>query len=707
MKLFFKNKSAQAGFTLVEMAIIAPIVILAIGSFIAVIVSLTGEVLSSRGSNVLAYDVQDALNRIEEDVKLSSGFLEKNSISFSTSNNPQGYGAAGSADDFTSVGGISGTSLILSTIVTDGNPLSTTSKMVYLANEPNSCTSYTEYSKNKPMVGNIIYFVDGEGTLWRRTVMPLGYDNPSIRCGNAPWQQPSCQVGYTNSFCKTNDIRLVEGLGSSGLSISYFSSASSTTADTAAVDPAEATRRTALKSMQTVSVSIDASDTIAGRDISRSGSVRVTRLDTNATALANSVAAMTAPAAPVVSAKVTNGSAATFSWPRVAGASSYVLEYNRNGGSWSSAVTLNSNDRSYAVLANHEDTVNARVRAVNSVGQSAAYGTASAQIPFWSTLSLNDGWTNYGSGYANTEFSRTSSGLVVLKGMIKKPTAATSGEVIATLPPSYRPTAKLLFLIATYDNAAGRMTIDTNGDIILTAGDAGYVSLDSIRFMADNTGFSHLPSYTRTNLTYSNGWANFGEDWATGSYVVDNRGRVVLQGSLDPGTTASGTVISTIPAAQRPSKNQLIPTTSSIFSLLNITSTSGVVSGGGSSGNFSANTFWFPSTTSPALTWNTMTLQNGWVAHSTAYETAQYSKTSSENMVSLNGLIRSGTATDGTLIATLPAGFRPEGRLVFPQTNNGVVNRLEVLANGEIRIVGTGMGNTYQSLSGITFRADQ
>ena len=68
------NRFVSKGFTLVEMMVIAPIVILLIGAFIAAIVGLTGEVMSSRGSNVVAYDLQDALNRIEEDVKLSTSY---------------------------------------------------------------------------------------------------------------------------------------------------------------------------------------------------------------------------------------------------------------------------------------------------------------------------------------------------------------------------------------------------------------------------------------------------------------------------------------------------------------------------------------------------------------------------------------------------------------------------------------------------------
>lgn len=50
-------KSQNRGFTLVEIMVISPIIILAIGAFIAMIITMTGEVLSSRAANMLAYDV--------------------------------------------------------------------------------------------------------------------------------------------------------------------------------------------------------------------------------------------------------------------------------------------------------------------------------------------------------------------------------------------------------------------------------------------------------------------------------------------------------------------------------------------------------------------------------------------------------------------------------------------------------------------------
>ena len=157
------------GFTLIEMLVIAPIVILAIGAFLAVIISMTGEVIATRASNTMVYNVQDALDRIEEDVKQAAGFLPTN-IGL-VANSAQGYNDDGTS--FTNVGGASGTSLILNMVATRQNPLETDYNYVYLRDQPDPCS---DPHNNIPLTYNIVYFVKND-TLWRRTIMPANYNN--------------------------------------------------------------------------------------------------------------------------------------------------------------------------------------------------------------------------------------------------------------------------------------------------------------------------------------------------------------------------------------------------------------------------------------------------------------------------------------------------------------------------------------------------
>ena len=54
----------QKGFTLIEVLVVSPIILLTIATFIGVIIFTPGEVLTARAQNALAYDTQAALNTL-------------------------------------------------------------------------------------------------------------------------------------------------------------------------------------------------------------------------------------------------------------------------------------------------------------------------------------------------------------------------------------------------------------------------------------------------------------------------------------------------------------------------------------------------------------------------------------------------------------------------------------------------------------------
>lgn len=703
------NRALSKGFTLVEMMVIAPIVILLIGAFIAAIVGLTGEVMSSRGSNVVAYDVQDALNRIEEDVKLSTSYLATNSIKFSaapTPANPQGYGANGSYTDFTNAGGANGTALILNTLVTDGNPLSLTTSSLYLANKPNDCGDPTLYTKNTPMTANVIYYVYNN-TLWRRVVMPKNYDVTTEWCGSkAPWQQPSCQPGYSAAFCKTNDIRLIDGVAASDFIVQYFSSASSTAASVPAVTGADLNARTtALQSTPTVSVSIIARKSIAGREVERAGTLRATRLDTNASAIAKDTTPTAVPAVPNISNTVSDGHNVTFTWPRVATATSYSLDYRINGGAWVSGGTnIDNNSRAYTVTdGTHTDVVEARVRATNVVGNST-YGSSSVTIPLWAPLIVQAGWTDYASTYTTAAYTKTKTGIVMLRGLLKSSGTPAGYSVIASLPDDYKPSGRLLFGTSTAPNASARIDIlpRAGGADVLYGpdGNPGWFSLDTIRYIPADT------SLTRFAPTFQNGYSNYvgGGGYEPVTYVQDSTGRVTVQGLATSGTLANGTIIFTLPAAMRPAKYQHHATRATAFAHLGIDPASGMLAKGDGPSFLSMNASFLPASYTG---WTNLTMINSWVWYdgsSGMFSTPQYTKTS-DNVVQLKGLIRSGSTTYDSIIATLPAGFRPKGRVLYTTANSGGYARFDILSNGEIHFMGS--SNSWQSLDNVMFIAEQ
>jgi len=709
----FQLRRLQQGFTLIEMLVIAPIVILAIGAFITVIVNLTGEVLSSRGSNVLTYNLQDALNRIEEDVKLSAGYLATNSIPLCNGStvgaacpdgsNPQGRGAVNSTTNFTITDPTYGNALILNSYVTNANPIALNTAFVYLANQPNDCNDYSLYSKNRPMTMNIVYFIDSNGTLWRRTIMPADYTNPSTYCGTAPWQQPSCiEDASRSAFCKTNDQKLLENVGTSGFTVNYYSSASETTP----LVISGPTTTADLQNITTISVKLSSTTTIAGRTISKSGTMRVSRLDTNASAIGDLRLATTPPAAPTISSSISEGHDVTFTWPQVSGATSYSLRYQVNGGSYSAPVTLDTKSRSYTVSDGwNGDTVQAEVTAINAIGSSSAT-TNSVTIPVWAPLLLKNGWTDYGSGFGGAAYTKTKTGLVIFRGLIRNNSYVSGQVVVATIPNDYAPdNGQLLFGTSKSPNTSGRFDITPDGDVLLVDGDPAWISLETIRY--DLPATATVP-YTRTAPSLLNSWANYsspGPGYAPATYAQDPTSkRVIVQGLVKNGTNTDGTAIFNLPVALQ-AEYRHMASRSTTWSMVGV-STSVHAKAAGSNAYQSLNTIYYPNSTA---TWITPTLVNNWVNYGGGFATAGYTRSTNETasgstgVVSLKGLIRSGSGSANVM--TLPVGYRPKNRILYTTGSTGAYSRIDILPTGEVYTYTS--NNTWLSLDDIIFLAEQ
>lgn len=701
------QQQLRDGFTLVEMLVIAPIVILAIGAFVTVVISMVGEVLTSRASNSLSYDVQDAMNRIEQDVKLSTTFLAQNNVTL-VAGNAQGYDD--NIANFTNVGGTSGTSLILNMLTTSGNPLSTSSAVVYLANQPASCVGsgadvYTSYSRNVPMTHNVVYFVKN-GSLWRRTIMPSNYDTVSARCGAAaPWQQPSCAPSYSATFCKTEDIRLVDGVPAGGFFVRYYNAAESTVPDETASNSNDtvANRNTALQASPTVSVSVNATGTVAGRTIERSATLRATRLDINASSIAVPNTPTSAPASPNVTAATTAPTNVVFTWPSVNDAASYTIQYRINGGSWVTGFT-NQNTRTYTVSsATHTNTVEASVTANNVAGSSTA-GTATATIPLWTSLDLVNGWAAYPPPFAVPAYTKTSTGLVFLKGMVRGGSGA-----IATLPSGYRPgTSEYIMFESSANQAFARVDIVTSGQISMSVGTNPWLSLDGIAFMPSGTTFTALTGFL-------NGWTNYSPssgdtNWAQAGYYQDSAGRVVTRGLVRAGTATAGTPIVTVPAGvNSPQYNHVANVNSNANGHISYNLTNNSVNAkGGSNVYVAINAIYFTSaraTGTDCLTqWCALPLVNSWVHYGSPYTTPQYTQ-ASDGVVHLKGLIRSGTAAT---MATLPADYCPKETLLFTTVAADAWSRVDISAGtgSGCSVVGSAYSTTWTSLDSIRFIGD-
>lgn len=108
-------------------------------------------------------------------------------------------------------------------------------------------------------------------------------------------------------------------------------------------------------------------------------------------------------------------------------------------------------------------------------------------------------------------------------------------------------------------------------------------------------------------------------------------------------------------------------------------------------------------------TWIAPTLLNSWVNYGAGYTNANYYK-DDFNIVRIQALLKSGVTTAGTILFTLPAGYRPltiipknalsyNGTSVIPIT-------IDIQTNGNVNISSISPGNTWLVLD-IVFRAEQ
>ncbi|MBG0738894.1 fibronectin type III domain-containing protein [Paeniglutamicibacter antarcticus] len=114
-----------------------------------------------------------------------------------------------------------------------------------------------------------------------------------------------------------------------------------------------------------------------------------------------------APAAPVVSSAVEMATRAKFTWPAVADAETYKVEYMVNTGSWASKTTAQK-ETTVNIDVNKGDTLYVRVAATNASGDSP-YGTSVIALSGLENGSFESGMTGWTtSGNAPSSMSSTS-----------------------------------------------------------------------------------------------------------------------------------------------------------------------------------------------------------------------------------------------------------------------------------------------------------
>jgi len=108
-------------------------------------------------------------------------------------------------------------------------------------------------------------------------------------------------------------------------------------------------------------------------------------------------------------------------------------------------------------------------------------------------------------------------------------------------------------------------------------------------------------------------------------------------------------------------------------------------------------------------TWHGAVFQNGWTAFGSTFEQLSY-RINKFGMVEGRGLAKAGVLTDGTVIYTLPAGYRPEHDVVcIVSTNDGTNDfpaRVHIDTAGNVKAYKAKSGGHFQ-VSWIPFPAYQ
>lgn len=393
----------------------------------------------------------------------------------------------------------------------------------------------------------------------------------------------------------------------------------------------------------------------------------------------------------------------SYQW-KATNATSYSYQTSTDGTNWTAATPTTDTYTSISV-AYAKQPAYIRVTAYNDQGSSGTTQTSTNSV-VWTPCSMQNGWVDYGSYHPSVSYTYTSSKMVMLRGLAKDGTV-TDGTVVCNLPANFRSDKRLLFQNLN-NGSPSRIDVEPDGDVSVYGTASGWISLDQINYLPTSSGYTWS-----SDLTTTNSWAQYSASNVSNLVVTtDNIGRAHIRGMIKNGTITNGTNAATLPSGYAPPTSDLYSgvTNTSTYDPFQLYygGTSGSVQTRGVAGtNWSLQGMWWPA--SATTGWTTPTLNASWVPQSTSFSTAQYKK-GSDGVVNLRGLIKSGTATNNTVLFNLTSGYRPSYRVVcgVPDSNPSPTGwaQVDIEANGNVTITGNA-ANGFLSLAGCDFLAEQ
>lgn len=352
----------------------------------------------------------------------------------------------------------------------------------------------------------------------------------------------------------------------------------------------------------------------------------------------------------------------------------------QKGYSWLSTYNPKAGDRVILVPAGTSYVITGKVAVPEP------YPTATA-------LSLSTGLTRFNTIHAAPSYTKTSTGLVSVSGMLKG--AVSANGLIATLPDGFRPAHLTEFATLNNDGHVVLWVYPDGRIVSPNALHANYTSLNSIVFPSAGT-------VEYFNGVSASGWTVSGQF----GYGMDRAGRVWLRGDLYKNPATHNEVAATFPEGYRPAFDQHFVTHSAIATDNGLRRVNkdgtlryyGVKSGAGYV--HMKQNFWHHAEVSG---WVNAEMTGNWVQYGgNDFPPASYRK-DADGVVTLRGLMKSGTLGDTAF--KLPVGFRPKEQMLSITSAGDQVARVDILSDGSVQ---PKSGSTvWFGLDGVSFIAAQ
>lgn len=324
--------------------------------------------------------------------------------------------------------------------------------------------------------------------------------------------------------------------------------------------------------------------------------------------------------------------------------------------------------------------------------------TPTESLGNWQAPTFTNGWSNYGSGFQALQYTRDNSGLVHIRGVV---TGGASGTSIFTLPVGYRPVSDVAIPVASATYSYIR--VNPLGQVVYNGG-AAPVGINAMFVTAGPYGES--VEYRGGNTTISPYQSNL---WAFPRLLEHKNGMILATGALTGGLGNGSTAVMFTASGDKflPGDGvHLFPALGASFSLIRLDVGGGVCAY--QIGNNSQ--LWLDGLMWPGLgttfKWlGSLPIAGGWGPYGQEYAYPGYMKDKA-GQVFLGGLMNKASSTSaGTVIATLPAGYRPPATVLARAMANVGGNHLTVRVNinpdGTV-VLGDAV-TTWFSFSGLHF----